>query len=59
MNGWTERRRRMLVIINLKILKEARKGVAPHEKWTAVYSCADKCRLISGQDFSDSRTGLL
>ena len=33
--------------------------VAPHEKWTAVYSYVDKCRLIGGQDFSVNRTGLL
>ena len=46
--------------INKEIRKEySMSGVAPHEKWTAVYSFVDKCRLVCGQDSGVNRTGLL
>ena len=40
-------------------LSRAAISVAPHEKWTAVYSFVDKCRLVCGQDSGVNRTGLL
>ena len=48
-----------VVLKIMELLKVQGKTVAPHEKWTAVYSYVDKCRLIGGQDFSVNRTGLL
>ena len=34
-------------------------GVEPHEKWTALYSLSDKCRIAGGQNSSKKRTEIL
>lgn len=31
----------------------------PHEKWTALYSLSDKCRIAGGQNSSKKRTEIL
>jgi transcriptional regulator with XRE-family HTH domain len=31
----------------------------PHEKWTALYSLSDKCRIAGGQNSSIKRTEIL